>query len=160
MPGGAPALATVESVDSWPLAILDARHPDADPPCESRLRRRRSRGPAIHLSAACRSPPAPARASPAGLCVRTGVEEPSGAIGWSSRSPGTPGASRWPGGTRHPDLETKLWPPSGGLGRRQPGARPGPPAPVEVRYLVDSASSHMLVSKIKPCMSKYKLFVL
>src|ERR1700712_296055 len=24
------------------------------------------------------------------------------------------------------------------------------------RYLVDSASSHMLVSKIKPCMSKYK----
>ena len=25
-----------------------------------------------------------------------------------------------------------------------------------VRYLVDPASSHMLVSKIKPCMSKYK----
>ena len=30
----------------------------------------------------------------------------------------------------------------------------GPPA---WRYLVDPASSHMLVSKIKPCMSKYKL---
>ncbi|PLB42829.1 hypothetical protein P170DRAFT_132606 [Aspergillus steynii IBT 23096] len=28
------------------------------------------------------------------------------------------------------------------------------------RYLVDSASSHMLVSKIKPCMSKYKHFIL
>jgi hypothetical protein len=27
------------------------------------------------------------------------------------------------------------------------------------RYLVDSASSHMLVSKIKPCMSKYKQFI-
>ena len=27
---------------------------------------------------------------------------------------------------------------------------------VEDCYLVDSASSHMLVSKIKPCMSKYK----
>ena len=27
---------------------------------------------------------------------------------------------------------------------------------VNDRYLVDSASSHMLVSKIKPCMSKYK----
>jgi hypothetical protein len=27
-------------------------------------------------------------------------------------------------------------------------------------YLVDSASSHMLVSKIKPCMSKYKQLVL
>ena len=26
-----------------------------------------------------------------------------------------------------------------------------------VKYLVDPASSHMLVSKIKPCMSKYKL---
>jgi hypothetical protein len=27
-------------------------------------------------------------------------------------------------------------------------------------YLVDSASSHMLVSKIKPCMSKYKQSIL
>jgi|HubBroStandDraft_1064217.scaffolds.fasta_scaffold1019306_1 hypothetical protein len=27
---------------------------------------------------------------------------------------------------------------------------------VRVRYLVDPASSHMLVSKIKPCMSKHK----
>jgi hypothetical protein len=26
-------------------------------------------------------------------------------------------------------------------------------------YLVDPASSHMLVSKIKPCMSKYKHFI-
>ena len=26
----------------------------------------------------------------------------------------------------------------------------------DVSYLVDPASSHMLVSKIKPCMSKYK----
>jgi hypothetical protein len=29
-----------------------------------------------------------------------------------------------------------------------------------VNYLVDPASSHMLVSKIKPCMSKYKLLIL
>ena len=29
-------------------------------------------------------------------------------------------------------------------------------ARAEDSYLVDSASSHMLVSKIKPCMSKYK----
>ena len=27
---------------------------------------------------------------------------------------------------------------------------------IKARYLVDPASSHMLVSKIKPCMSKYK----
>ena len=32
------------------------------------------------------------------------------------------------------------------------------PDPEKGRYLVDPASSHMLVSKIKPCMSKYKLF--
>jgi len=62
-------------VGRWPSLTQDIR---MQPPCEFRLRRRRSRGPAIHLSAACRSPPAPARASPAGLCVRTGVEEPSG----------------------------------------------------------------------------------
>ena len=29
-------------------------------------------------------------------------------------------------------------------------------AQLESSYLVDPASSHMLVSKIKPCMSKYK----
>ena len=31
-----------------------------------------------------------------------------------------------------------------------------PPAGSNDSYLVDPASSHMLVSKIKPCMSKYK----
>ena len=29
---------------------------------------------------------------------------------------------------------------------------------LEESYLVDPASSHMLVSKIKPCMSKYEQF--
>ena len=44
-------------------------------------------------------------------------------------------------------------PPLRGLPRR-----PSPRGRVWVQdsYLVDSASSHMLVSKIKPCMSKYK----
>jgi hypothetical protein len=36
------------------------------------------------------------------------------------------------------------------------GSRLGLGRGVEDSYLVDSASSHMLVSKIKPCMSKYK----
>jgi hypothetical protein len=41
--------------------------------------------------------------------------------------------------------------------RLPPRERPGRPrAPALGSYLVDSASSHMLVSKIKPCMSKYK----
>ena len=31
---------------------------------------------------------------------------------------------------------------------------------VQDSYLVDPASSHMLVSKIKPCMSKYKKIIL
>ena len=38
-------------------------------------------------------------------------------------------------------------------------ARRGGPR-FEGSYLVDPASSHMLVSKIKPCMSKYKLLIL
>ena len=32
------------------------------------------------------------------------------------------------------------------------------PARLNLRNLVDPASSHMLVSKIKPCMSKYKRY--
>jgi hypothetical protein len=55
---------------------------------------------------------------------------------------------------RHPDHLTNsdprlAW--AGGL-----PAPSGNGAPFEDSYLVDSASSHMLVSKIKPCMSKYK----
>ena len=42
-----------------------------------------------------------------------------------------------------------------GAGRRTEG-RPDD----HVGNLVDSASSHTLVSKIKPCMSKYKRFIL
>jgi hypothetical protein len=38
----------------------------------------------------------------------------------------------------------------------QLGSRLGASRGVQGSYLVDSASSHMLVSKIKPCMSKYK----
>ena len=41
-----------------------------------------------------------------------------------------------------------------------PSSEPGPPGGAgidEECYLVDPASSHMLVSKIKPCMCKYEL---
>lgn len=41
-----------------------------------------------------------------------------------------------------------------------PSGEPGPPGGAgidEECYLVDPASSHMLVSKIKPCMCKYEL---
>lgn len=36
------------------------------------------------------------------------------------------------------------------------GKREGTGSERKRRYLVDPASSHMLVSKIKPCMCKYK----
>ena len=45
--------------------------------------------------------------------------------------------------------------PSNSSLRRGPCAARTAPVPHD-SYLVDSASSHMLVSKIKPCMSKYK----
>lgn len=47
----------------------------------------------------------------------------------------------------------------GRLGRTTGAARPRPrasPRKLEECYLVDPASSHMLVSKIKPCMCKYE----
>ena len=36
------------------------------------------------------------------------------------------------------------------------GGPPGQISPSDTTYLVDPASSHMLVSKIKPCMSQYR----
>ena len=49
--------------------------------------------------------------------------------------------------------------PGGCRGRssRGPSGRRGGVAGNEGSYLVDPASSHMLVSKIKPCMCKYEL---
>ena len=44
--------------------------------------------------------------------------------------------------------------PDPGLG--PPGRATLPPRGRRISYLVDPASSHMLVSKIKPCMSKYR----
>ena len=40
------------------------------------------------------------------------------------------------------------------------GSSSGPALGSQGSYLVDPASSHMLVSKIKPCMSKYILLIL
>ena len=53
------------------------------------------------------------------------------------------------------------WFGSGGCGGEQPPCLQGSIVRVvspNDSYLVDPASSHMLVSKIKPCMSKYKQF--
>ena len=94
-----------------------------------------------------------------------------GAIGWSSFAvPRCAGASPpWPGARFAPSSLTRLHPGVppvlGGRFRALAGGSTGPAASFPRRggrpsYLVDSASSHMLVSKIKPCKSKYKQFVL
>ena len=81
---------------------------------------------------------------------------------------GRPAVSGWPGRPEHPNTVRNTAAPSW----RRPGAgddrgtaigngrsrRMG--AGAEGGYLVDPASSHMLVSKIKPCMSKYELLIL
>jgi hypothetical protein len=63
-----------------------------------------------------------------------------------------------------PDRSWKLCRPASAVGVRagsRVGALAAPPAASRKdSYLVDPASSHMLVSKIKPCMSKYKQLVL
>ena len=44
----------------------------------------------------------------------------------------------------------------GGSSRSRKGRKKEEKSFLQGSYLVDPASSHMLVSKIKPCMSKYK----
>ena len=64
----------------------------------------------------------------------------------------------------HVPLRSALLWSSAGTPRQTPFARKGnwssrgepPPRGRRISYLVDPASSHMLVSKIKPCMSKYR----
>ena len=57
----------------------------------------------------------------------------------------------WPGKRAGGFLLLSTQPHSAGLGLHRSG-----PVRGQSSYLVDPASSHMLVSKIKPCMSKYK----
>lgn len=87
--------------------------------------------------------------------------EPS-SVPWSTRTRHALGPSACRGGGATPlhvpdkdattSRTTAVRPP-----RRRPGAPRAVPDVPEDRYLVDPASSHMLVSKIKPCMCKYEL---
>ena len=81
---------------------------------------------------------------------------PAGPVpGPLGRSPRTPSAKK-EGRKRVPDLGNA----------RKEKQRPARPFPLSLEggkqndasYLVDPASSHMLVSKIKPCMCKYRLY--
>ena len=84
-------------------------------------------------------PQRPGRREPAGAVRRLRREKVSEARIRGSE-PQSQDATRWPG---RATADTRL------VRARAEGS-----------YLVDPASSHMLVSKIKPCMSKYKLLIL
>ena len=82
---------------------------------------------------------------------------PPGARGFGQPHSGSVPGPPWRG---TPTTSTTLVPPGARTGAPSDwrgltaSHRDGPRA--QDSYLVDSASSHMLVSKIKPCMSKYK----
>jgi hypothetical protein len=107
-----------------------------------------------------RAPPTRGLPGPCGGPVPGGLSGGNRMAGRHRR--GTP--RRRPGRVlAHPNLIDDLCPSLAG-GVHAPARAPGPcgrgvPG-AKGSYLVDSASSHMLVSKIKPCMSKYKQLVL
>jgi hypothetical protein len=99
-------------------------------------------------------PPEPAlhpwgvRATPGGSSRWSACPFLPGELGRGKQKPaGTDGRLRPPSGSRGDHLSDNLSAPHG---------TDGPERVPNDSYLVDSASSHMLVSKIKPCMSKYK----
>ena len=116
-----------------------------------------------------REPYAAARQRPQGrpggiTCVRTGSEGLSGGNWMATCVLPVRRACRCDRALVRPFQSYRNFCPFGGLDpavrRACFGGPSAPPGPLGTRYLVDSASSHMLVSKIKPCMSKYKHFIL
>ena len=149
--------ARTESVDGWPMAITIRKRFGGQPKpvaVSGRDGRLVSSFWGVYVAEWAG---VPRRESP-----RLGADHPLGnsveAIGRPVDVPLAP-ASRdsWAGRIgfgRVPDLLTH----PDHLPRRVSGAvvLRGGGLPGQDSYLVDSASSHMLVSKIKPCMSKYK----
>ena len=78
------------------------------------------------------------------------LENSVGADGWPEWAVPIQFAPPARAGCSHPFYLTNSDPPRVGWAPTLRGRA------LEDSYLVDSASSHMLVSKIKPCMSKYK----
>ena len=76
------------------------------------------------------------------------------ATGWPARRTGSFGSGAAPGRGRA--AVPRPLNDSGPCSEGFPGAVTPRDSPGQDSYLVDSASSHMLVSRIKPCMSKYK----
>jgi hypothetical protein len=152
----------------WPhptLRFLEGAAP-RDPPSVGVVRGVRT----LHPRAVCRSLPPPARAARFGTpACGPALRGLVGANGWSSVSPRCAGGAAAAGRLVRP-FHLANSAPSGVAGAGSRDGAVGIPAISAVpsrpgrssgtSYLVDSASSHMLVSKIKPCMSKYKQLVL
>ena len=138
------APAPKESVVPWPLAINGTYASGARPRTGIRLGRGRRRDAPSwggHVKDGGR---------PASALWRT----PPGRIQWG-QSDGRPAASPR-GCSGRPGAPASLPSASSAPSVRRWGWGPDDVGPLHDSYLVDSASSHMLVSKIKPCMSKYK----
>ena len=97
---------------------------------------------------------------PDGLCSGPSLGELRGG-NWMALGPGpwalsAPTPRAHGRAVRRSDLTTTPPRPVSSGGGRPRGLPLGELDGLQDSYLVDSASSHMLVSKIKPCMSKYK----
>jgi hypothetical protein len=160
--------ATMESVDRWPLAIPDTQIPGGSRPAGAAVRRRVRGVWTPHPRVVCRSSVSAREGDlPGSPACGPALRGFSGGNWMAARVPPVRRAGAlWPGARSPlPDLYIRVFSSpfaGGGLGRRRPctSACRGRWRPVAPCYLVDSASSHMLVSKIKPCMSKYKHFIL
>jgi hypothetical protein len=156
----------LESVDSWSPGH-GSRHThtwgQADASTRPRPRRGRrlaDRSPLQGRPCSWRPPPSWAHSRSSAACL-TGTEAgrriSDGATGWV-QAPRPSRDSSLPVGVAVSPSNLHSAP-----GRRRPSEGTVAAAPVsptgswgQGSYLVDPASSHMLVSKIKPCMSKYK----
>jgi hypothetical protein len=133
------------SVGGWPLAIPITVASGGNRDGGSPLAGEASRTGPPPAGSPGRTPP-PARAETAGARARS----PLGNLEWECRSPQGAQAATARSASSRGDLPSVTNLSGGPSGHRRRLAAP------RDSYLVDSASSHMLVSKIKPCMSKYK----
>ena len=138
------------SVDGWPLAISPFQIPGGTAGTGSVQATCRACWPP--LGAVCYSPEARPFGVPPVPVADLALGKFSGGNKDGSRDvAGTPAAPCWEPGVFHPCRDIYL------LRSSRLGGSAGPLRGLASgSYLVDSASSHMLVSKIKPCMSKYK----
>ena len=128
------------SVDAWQLAIAEAQHPESPARRGQRLRAGHG-GPGLHWGRPSGS------GAHSAACLPTAPWDTDWGKADASRGRLALASAPWGVRSSWPLSSNKLF---------RPETLGGRPLAAHGSYLVDSASSHMLVSKIKPCMSKYK----